>query len=510
MFSSPLTIIDCGASRTAVGVFRRSAGRLKLERCAVERFGGLAGGEDDWLRQTAAALRGLRHRVHPAGRVVCVLPPHLTLTKHIRTPRVSPAKRDKIVRFEAAQAIPYSLNEVAWDSCAAGETATEIDVLLAAAKLDIVNALSAAASAAGFEPTAMLPSTLATLGAVQLLGADRNEPTLVLNLGARSTVILQVEPARFGSRVVPLGGNTLPPGSAEAAVDAHATRLAQEIARSVLHFERHGGLTRPARLVLTGDVARGLGLAAGLAAKVKLPVETLRVSDAIDIAPAAQVEAAGAGSALLDLVGAAARLVTAPPTVNLLPARLRRQAGIRRRRVWLMAAAAIATLAPLPAILHHQSLAQAARTKTAAIEAAIAPVREREARNRAALVELAALREEAAQLRDLELRRTAWPGLMADLQDRLVRVEDVWFERLQTIPPAEGRPLKLAISGRMLDKTNPLAKVSPETYARVQSLLEGLAGSPYVAAVEGERFDNSQPGILKFDFVLVTDAARPL
>lgn len=510
MFSSPLTLIDCGASHTAVGVFRRSGGRLRLERCAIERFALLAAAEDDWLRQTTTALRELGRRVRPAGRVVCVLPPHLTLTKHVRAPRVGAAKRAKIVRFEAEQAIPYNLAEVAWDSCAAGETAAELDVMLAAVKLDVVSALGAAASAAGFEPTAMLPSSLATLGALRLLRPGLAEPALVLNCGARSTAILQVEAGRFGSRVVPVGGQALGRAPADGTVESLATRLTQEIARSVLHFERHGGLSRPVRLILTGETARSTDLAAALGAHVKLPVELLSAGDAVQIAPAARSEAATAGSALVDLAGAAARLVAPVPVVNLLPPRLRRQAGIRRRRGWLMAAAALAVLVPVPPILHFHGLAAAARGKTAAIEAATMPVRERAARNRAALEEVAALRAEVAQLHDLAARRTAWVGLFADLQDRLVQVEDVWFERLQTIPAGGGGPLKLAISGRMLDKTNPLAKVSPETYARVQSLLAELAGSPYVAAVEGERFDNSQPGILKFDFVLVTEAARPL
>ncbi len=62
----------------------------------------------------------------------------------------------------------------------------------------------------------------------------------------------------------------------------------------------------------------------------------------------------------------------------------------------------------------------------------------------------------------------------------------------------------------MLDKTNPLAKVSPETYRRVQALLASLVDSPFVAGIEAERFDNGQPGILKFDCVLVADPARPL
>ena len=62
--------------------------RLRLETCAIERFAS-GGGDDTWQRQTTAALCALAARVKPAGRVLLVLPPHLTLTKHIRTPRVS-------------------------------------------------------------------------------------------------------------------------------------------------------------------------------------------------------------------------------------------------------------------------------------------------------------------------------------------------------------------------------------------------------------------------------------
>ncbi|MBI3887399.1 MAG: hypothetical protein HY302_16960, partial [Opitutae bacterium] len=114
-------------------------------------------------------------------------------------------------------------------------------------------------------------------------------------------------------------------------------------------------------------------------------------------------------------------------------------------------------------------------------------------------------------------RRAGWLEMFADLQERLVRVEDVLVENLQvSAPPAgegpapAGAPLHIAISGRLLDKTNPLAKVSPDSYERVKTLLANIVDSPYVAAVENERFDNRQPGILRFDFVLVGKLAHPL
>jgi type IV pilus assembly protein PilM len=44
----------------------------------------------------------------------------------------------------------------------------------------------------------------------------------------------------------------------------------------------------------------------------------------------------------------------------------------------------------------------------------------------------------------------------------------------------------------------------------VKRLLAGFAGSPFVTAVENERFDTSQNGILRFDFILVINPRQTL
>lgn len=527
-------ILDCGASRTALGEFSRHGRQLRFDHYAVEAFPAQSGGEDNWLAHTQAALLALRDKGKLAGPVVLVLPAHLTLTKFIKTPRVEPAQREKIIRFEAEQSVPYALADVAWDSVVAAAHAGELDVMLAAAKLEAIEPLCAAVSAAGFEPRLILPSPLATLAACRLAQPSLKEPTLVLNLGARSTTLLLIEGSRFAVRTLALGGQSLTQQIAENqnceteeaeriklsersgsltadALALHATRLAQEITRSVLHFRRQGGLANPVRVWLGGGGAQLAGLGEALAEKLKVPVVPLDVLSAIEIAAgAARSDAAKDALNLAGLVGAAATQLLPDQTVlNLLPPALRREARQRRRQPWLVAAAALAVAALWPPLLHFHSVAAAATEKTAAIERALAPLREREAHNRATLQQLATLREQVAELQGIEDRRAGWLGLLADLQDRLVRVEDVWLERL-TIASAPGAPLRLAVSGRMLDKTNPLAKASPETLHRVQALLAGLADSPFVAAVEAERFDNEQPGILKFDCVLVADPARPL
>ena len=70
--------------------------------------------------------------------------------------------------------------------------------------------------------------------------------------------------------------------------------------------------------------------------------------------------------------------------------------------------------------------------------------------------------------------------------------------------------MKLTLGGRLLDVANPVSNVSPESYERVKKLIASFTGSPFLTAVENERFDNTQPGLLRFDFTLVVNAARPL
>lgn len=534
MVSNRTLILDCGASRTALGRFSRQGLRLCFDDYAVEIFPAPAGGEDQWLEHTRAALTALRAKVKAAGPVVLVLPAHLALTKLIKTPRVEPARRAQVIRFEAGQSIPYALADVVWDSVVAAEHDRDVEVLLAAAKLEAIEPLCAAVQAAGFEPRLILPSPLATLAAYRLVHGTPKEPALVLNLGARSTTLLHLAGPGFVARTFTLGGQgitrqlaaNLDCGLDEAeavklsersgnltagAMENLVTRLAQEITRSVLHFRRPGGRENPGRIWLTGGGGRLAGLAGALAAKLKVPVAPLDVLSALEISRgAARHDAAGHALLLADLAGAALTgLRPGHPRLNLLPPALRRQESLRRRQPWLIAAVVLAVAALPPPIWHYRTVAAEARRKTEAIEHALAPLRERDARNRANLHRLAELKLQVAQLRAVHDRRASWLNLLGDLQDRLVRVEDVWLDRMAVVS-APGAPLRLAVSGRMLDKTNPLSKVSPETFNRVKALLASIVASPFVASVEGEKFDNEQPGILQFDFVLAASPARPL
>ena len=527
------TILHCGAGATTLGVFQRNGSGVRCVHLATETFSIVPLGEDGWLERTAAALQVLNATRRWTGPVVLVLPAHLTLTKQIKVPSVEPAKRAQVIRFEAEQAVPYDLAEVIWDCVPAGAHNTGEDLLLVAARKGLVEGLCMAVQRVGFYPARILPLALVSMASFRLARPADLHPALLLNLDGPATTMLQVDGTRIAVRTLAVGGTALKPPSTESQPDGStggawaaipeailvpgndqiemfAARLAQEITRSLLHFGREGGMASPEHVFLTGAGARQAGLDAMLAVRLKLPVTRFTAKGVVAILPGVHLVEPGL-SVLADLSGAAAiALLPGQPAVDFLPPALRRRMSLRRRQPCLIAAALLVSLTLVPPILHYRQVAATVRAKVVALEKYLAPLRTREVRLRATFGQLQQLQDQISRLETVQARRAAWLQLFAAVQERLVQVEDVWLEQVQMIPPVESNPLKLALTGRMLERENPTAPDRSETNSRVKQLLAGLAGLPQVAAVESERIDHSQPGLLRFDFILVSNPAHPL
>ncbi len=506
MFAKTSAVVELGASHVALGLFQRSArGRLQLVDCEAERIGSDEIFEPAWRENVATALRTLRVKTGITGAVTVVLPPHLTLTKFIRVPRLEKSKREQVIQFEAQQALPVALSDLVWDSSVAWETGGETEVMLSAVKRENIDALYATIEAAGFAVRRMIPVMSALLAGYRLVQAPNSGSTLLFDIGARSVVLLLIESHRFCGRAFALGG---PAAVDQLTMEILALRLKQEATRTLVHFGRLTASAQPTRIVLTGGGAQVNGLAAALAGKFALPFELLEASRAVE----ARRNVTGQARYLAHLAGAAAvGILPNQSAIDLRPAQQRRQEAGRRRRLWLAAAGAVVALALLPPLFHFRTLAAVATRKATALERELAPLRTREALNRANLQKLAETKQQIAQLQRIDEARSQWAGFLADLQNRLGEVEDVWFERVKVLPlapadahaPAAPRaPLRLAFTGRMLDRANPLSKVSDDTYRRVRQLLASIAGSPFVTSIQTERFDHTRPGVLRFDFVV--------
>jgi type IV pilus assembly protein PilM len=215
----------------------------------------------------------------------------------------------------------------------------------------------------------------------------------------------------------------------------------------------------------------------------------------------------------------------------LLPPQVRKAAEFRRRQPLILAAAALATAALAMPAVHYRSEASAFTSEIKAIDSLLARPRAIHARNLENLRLIEDAKSQADAIGALAATRSNWINFLSDLQRRLGNVGDVWIDRLQVIRAAnepapadaglfgtpatpEGEaakvPLRLFVAGRLVDRKNPVSKVSQESTDRVRALMASLDGSPFVTAVENERYDTTQPGILRFEFTMAVDPERPL
>jgi type IV pilus assembly protein PilM len=232
---------------------------------------------------------------------------------------------------------------------------------------------------------------------------------------------------------------------------------------------------------------------------------------------------------LADLVGLATRLVVKDePEASLLPPALTEAVAFRKRQPTLVAAAALLTLALLPPIFYLHRLASAALARVAQVESQLMPLRAIQTRNTENLAKIEDAKKQIAALLGAVETKSNWINFFTDIQTRLVKVEDVWLDKLQIVrPPLSDLPAPDAAAADPAAKpagarsSSPSAagcsmwptrspSVSPEARERVKQLLASFAGSQFIASVENEKFDNNQNGLLRFDFTLVINPKHPL
>jgi type IV pilus assembly protein PilM len=572
MPSTRVLAVDCGASHVACGLFvRGSDGRLRLERLAAESLPPSESGDEEWVAGVGAALKALSRREELHGACILGVPGHLTFARLIKVPRLPARPRRKIIRFEARQSVPFALEEVVWSHATVAENEGGEEVVITAARRSLLGTLCAAIHDAGFRPFAIMPPWFVFRHRVS---HEKAESTVapVLSIGARSTHLVFCGASRFFMRTFALGGNTVTQriacelgleharaeslkqqvldGSAEfpadasesmvvqIAVDQFVRQLCGEIFRTLAGFCLEGGAGRPALLYLAGGGSLIQSLPAVLAAKLQMRVE--RWEPLRDVTLGADMtDKATKPHVLADLLGlagcAASRELAG---VNLLPSVWRWESRCLRWWPRLAAVALLAVTGLLVPVLRYRAKVRATQRRTTEMEVKIDALRCLDGRNRANLARLAETNRRIATLQRLVEARSSWTAFLADLQERLVTAEDVWLESLQFLPsgksadatvlrPRESglgiiaaggdaeRPepaslVRLNLTGCLFDADNPVTKAGARSYQRAKSLLAGLRASPFVAAVEDERFDGSQPGMLRFEITLVVTSGKLL
>lgn len=568
--------VDCGAGHLACGVISSDkSGRLQLDKVALDSFNPDAALDAGWTGMIAQALSETARIEKFTGEAAVGLPGHHILGKFIKTPAVEASKRDKIVQFEAQQNIPYPLDEVVWDYQVVSEQGLDLELMLAAAKKDVVDGACEALSGAGLSVVSVLPSSVAVMRCFKYNYPEATGSLMIADIGARSTNLIFADSERFFVRTIPLAGNSITQAVAEElkhdfthcetikvqvlngeselpatsparaavnnAVNSFLSKLHLEITRSIVNYRRQSGAEAPAALYLTGGGSVLVNLPSQLGERLKISVERLDPLRSVTVAPTA-TNAERLSPLLAGMIGLAVPTDKARRSINLLPAKIASRLAFKSRQPMLLAAAALVAIAFLPLVLQSGRVLGASRDRLDRINAQSLPLQVTQDRVRKNQQNLEEAKSEIQAVQSLAESKNNWINFFSDLQDRLVKVEDVWLESLSVIrdtsqagggdgntgffgAPAgevsgeeatnpDGTPVKpvlrLQVSGRLVDRKNPVTRVSPDSYERVKSLLASFVDSQFISAVEKESFDPNTPGILRFDFILVIDPARPL
>ncbi len=150
-------------------------------------------------------------------KVAIAVPGQSGLVKFIKLPPVEKKRIPDIVKFEAKQQIPFSLDEVVWayqqigaDEEVNEEEFTMAEVGLFAMKRDQINRAILPFTVAGIEVNIVQMSPIALYNFIafdQLKGGGSKDSVVLLDIGADNTDLIISDGTRIWQRNVPIGGN---------------------------------------------------------------------------------------------------------------------------------------------------------------------------------------------------------------------------------------------------------------------------------------------------------------
>ncbi len=422
------------------------------------------------LHETAAALREMMSELHiKHGAVNCALPAQSVFARFVKLPSLEHEKLEKVIAFEAQQNVPFPIDDVVWDyQVVGGGLEEEIQVILVAIKHDLLDGVNGAVEETGLQTSTIDMAPMALYNAFRYSYPNVNDCSLLVDIGARTTNVLFIEPRRIFSRSLPIGGSAITGaiarelgesfeaaetrkkrdgfvglGGAYADPSDHdiarvsklarstMTRLHAELMRSISHYRAQQGGSRPDRIFLCGGTAGMPYMREFFHEKFQLPIEFFNPLRNVAVSEAASASGVAQSAHVLgELVGLALRSVTVcPMELSLLPASVVRRQELERRRPFFIAAAACVVLAMLGWSLYYTRAAQVTRATAEVIQQKNASMREAEAQLDKLKKQVTSLDSVAAPLISAVNDRDFWPQIFDDLNARLPEA-DIWITEL--------------------------------------------------------------------------------
>src|SRR5437763_5540458 len=164
------------------------------------------------LHEMAVVLREIMRemQIHHAP-VNYAVPSQSVFARFVKLPALDATKVDKIIAFEAQQNVPFPIDEVVWDyQLVGGGLGEQIQVVIVAIKRDLLDQINNAVEETGLRTRIVGMASMGLYNTFRYSYPDIGDCSLLLDIGARTTNILFIEPTRFFLRSIPLGGSAIP------------------------------------------------------------------------------------------------------------------------------------------------------------------------------------------------------------------------------------------------------------------------------------------------------------
>ena len=474
--------LNIGSQTVSIAEFRpgRKSGTLRLH--AFESQGLMADPAADATRSSQAALllSEMVESVKAKNKPVrLTLPAQLTFSRMVKVLAMSGSDLTQTVMFEAKQNIPYPLEEVVWDYRVVFETeSNDPEVLIVAAKADLLDEWTAVIEGSGMEPGGIEMSGVALLNAFRYNYGEPEGCSLIIDLGARTTNLIFIEKGKFFMRSISSGGSTLTAavakefgenflmaeerkvsggyiaqGSsfAESSDPDHAklsktlrnaaTRLHAEITRSISFYRSQQAGAAPERVYLCGGGTKLSLMLEFWEEKLGIPVELFNPLRCIGVSEGkTAAQWTEAAPMLGEHVGLALQAVLkCPVSINLLPPAIKKKARLNQIAL-AIALSAACICAPLLAWgFHFQRSTDIATGLTEKLVPEISRAQAVDKRLKAVRAEIESTIKEAQPIEKVASERRYWVAMLEQIHACLPE-QLVWCTSMELIEPEPLKP----------------------------------------------------------------------
>jgi len=478
-----IVAINIGSQRIGMAVFEPSkTGGLVLKAYDYEEIVADPALDAARIGQTRIAIADLAGRLGiTSAKARYAIAGHAVFTRFVKLPPIQQDNIDQLVTFEAQQHVPFPLNEVVWDYELI-KGGGEQEAVIVAIKSDALDEINSAVNDSGLETAEVDVAPMALYNAFRAEYGIPEEPTLLIDIGAKTSDLIYIEGDRFFTRSIPIGGMSVTAAIAkeygvpfseaekqkvtnglvalggghteqlDEAVAALAmvirnamSRLPAEIARTTNYYRSQHGGSAPRRVMIAGGGANLPYTLEFFREKLKLPIEYFNPVRHLTLARDMPPEIVQAqGHTMGELIGLGLRGVGGSEIhIDLVPSVVEQARADERRKPVLIAAAAVFLVGMLVWVLMHSSAASKAeeerrsmveqRDKLAPIHNQIKSQIKREGK----------LRALAEHYIKAESDRVFWFDLLAELRGAFAS-DSVW---LTEMVPITGFDAKLLVSG---------------------------------------------------------------